>query len=178
MRVGSVTARHSSSERQPNFAALNRRRHLCSAGRPSRWALAHMSSFGDEFPLFCNYCVVMADDLKSHDVEKKCLFLRFLKLTTPYGKIIKILFRKESSPIDVLCSNFMKYDPRETGKNVSCLPDNENKISPMTLQLSVGYYCADRAQNLTGQGQPQISSKSTHFRRSYTRMREHHQNRP
>jgi len=26
-------------------AALNRGRHLCSAGRPSRWALAHISSF-------------------------------------------------------------------------------------------------------------------------------------
>ena len=34
----------SSSGRQPNFAALNRGRHLCSAGRPSRWALAHISS--------------------------------------------------------------------------------------------------------------------------------------
>jgi len=32
----------SSSERQPNFAALNRRRHLCSEGRPSRWTLAHI----------------------------------------------------------------------------------------------------------------------------------------
>ena len=39
-RLGSVTARNSSSGRQPNFAALNRGRHLCSAGRPSRWALA------------------------------------------------------------------------------------------------------------------------------------------
>ena len=37
-----VTARHSSSARQPNFAALNRGRHLYSAGRPSRWALAHI----------------------------------------------------------------------------------------------------------------------------------------
>jgi len=27
--------------RQPNFAALNRGRHLYSARRPSRWALAH-----------------------------------------------------------------------------------------------------------------------------------------
>jgi len=35
-RLGSVTARHSSSGRQQNFAALNRGRHLCSAGRPSR----------------------------------------------------------------------------------------------------------------------------------------------
>jgi len=40
-RLGSVTARHSSG-RQPDFAALNRERHLCSAGRPSRWALAHI----------------------------------------------------------------------------------------------------------------------------------------
>ena len=43
--LGSVTARHSSSARQPNFAALNRGRHLYSAGRPSRWALAHISIF-------------------------------------------------------------------------------------------------------------------------------------
>jgi len=33
--LGIVTARHSSTGRQPNFAALNR-------GRPSRWALAHI----------------------------------------------------------------------------------------------------------------------------------------
>jgi len=36
-----VLARHS-GVRQPNFAALNRGRHLCSAWRPSRWALAHI----------------------------------------------------------------------------------------------------------------------------------------
>ena len=41
-RVGSVTARRSSSGHQPNFAALNRRRHLYQAGRPSRWPLAHI----------------------------------------------------------------------------------------------------------------------------------------
>jgi len=44
-RLGSVTARHSGSERQPNFAALNRGHHLYSAGRPSRWALAHILVF-------------------------------------------------------------------------------------------------------------------------------------
>jgi len=32
----------SSSGREPNFAALNRGRRLCSAGRPSGWALAHI----------------------------------------------------------------------------------------------------------------------------------------
>ena len=39
---GSVTARHSSTRHQPNFVALNRGRHLYSAGWPSRWALAHI----------------------------------------------------------------------------------------------------------------------------------------
>ena len=44
-RLGSVTAcTASSSGRQPNFVALNRGRHLYSSGRPSRWALAHISS--------------------------------------------------------------------------------------------------------------------------------------
>jgi len=37
-----LTAWHSSSGHQPNFAALNRGRHLYSAGRPSRWALTHI----------------------------------------------------------------------------------------------------------------------------------------
>jgi len=40
--LGSVTVRHSSTWCQPNFAALNRGHHLYLAGRPSRWALAHI----------------------------------------------------------------------------------------------------------------------------------------
>jgi len=41
---GSVTAWHSSSGRQPTFAALSTGRHLysASAGRPSRWKLVHI----------------------------------------------------------------------------------------------------------------------------------------
>ena len=56
---GNVTARHSSSGRRPNFAALNRGRHLYSAGRlSSRWALAHIlvsffSSTDFSTPLNC-----------------------------------------------------------------------------------------------------------------------------
>jgi len=42
-RLGSITARQSSSGCQPNFAVLNRGCHLHSAGRPSHWALAHIS---------------------------------------------------------------------------------------------------------------------------------------
>ena len=41
-RLGSVNARHSSTRRQRNFAALNRGRHLYLAGRPSRCTLAHI----------------------------------------------------------------------------------------------------------------------------------------
>ena len=41
-RLGSVTARDSSSGHQSNFVALNRGCHLYSTGRPSRWALAHI----------------------------------------------------------------------------------------------------------------------------------------
>jgi len=40
-----VTSRHSSSGRPPNFAALSRGRHLYPAGRPSRWALAHILAY-------------------------------------------------------------------------------------------------------------------------------------
>ena len=37
-----TVSRHSSSGRELNFAALNRGHQLYSAGRPSRWALAHI----------------------------------------------------------------------------------------------------------------------------------------
>ena len=43
--TATVTAWHYRSRRQPNFAALNRGRHLYSAGRPSGWALAHILVF-------------------------------------------------------------------------------------------------------------------------------------
>jgi len=47
-RLGSVTARHL----VVGVAALNRGRHLCSAGRPSRWALAHILVY--KHLLFCH----------------------------------------------------------------------------------------------------------------------------
>jgi len=53
-----VTTRHSSSGRQPNFVALNRGHHLYSAGRPSRWALAHIlvCYYIHLLPLILYYC--------------------------------------------------------------------------------------------------------------------------
>jgi len=40
--IGSVTARHSTTGRQPNFVAFSRVRHLYSTGGPLRWASAHI----------------------------------------------------------------------------------------------------------------------------------------
>jgi len=40
--ICSITARQSSSGRQPNFVAFSRGRHLYSAGRPSLWPSAHV----------------------------------------------------------------------------------------------------------------------------------------
>ena len=40
-----VTLLYGISGNQLNFAAVNRGRHLCSAGGPSRWALAHILFF-------------------------------------------------------------------------------------------------------------------------------------
>jgi len=65
--IGSVTARHSSSGREPNFAALSTGRHLYSAGRPSRWALAHIL-------VHIVACCIYAC----------CIYLYFLSL--PYGE--------------------------------------------------------------------------------------------
>jgi len=62
-RLGSVTARQSSSGRQPNSAALNRGPHLCSAGWPSRWAFAHilvLNIFNGKHR-FLSHCVLARD---------------------------------------------------------------------------------------------------------------------
>ena len=54
--IGNVTALHSSSGRQTNSAPFSRRRHLYSAGRPSRWASAHILVLF----IFCKCFLIMA----------------------------------------------------------------------------------------------------------------------
>ena len=63
---------HSSRGRQPNFAALNRGRHLYSAGRPSRWVSAHISSCLP-FILLYAFCAVWISLL-----PRLCHFSAFL----------------------------------------------------------------------------------------------------
>ena len=84
-----------------------------------------------------------------------------------------------TSPIDVSCSHFVKSSQLEIGEILRCLSDNKK-----FAWLSSCRYCADRAQNLPGPASDnvlrvlQISSKSVHFRRRYSRTREHLQNAP
>ena len=72
----------SSSGRQPNFAALNRGRHLCSAGRPSRWTLAHILVC-DIFAYFGQNVVAMATFLRPCNQKYLLWFGRPLK---PYHR--------------------------------------------------------------------------------------------
>jgi len=70
----------------------------------------------------------------------------------------------------------VKFSRPKIGKVGRCLPDKKFRLA---LSLSHG---ADRAQNLLGPAPYnvlrvlQISSKSVHFRRSYSRTREHRRN--
>jgi len=57
-----------SSGRQPNFAALNTGRHLCLAGLPSGWALAHILVFGTErSSILCDFDARQSRALKTRD---------------------------------------------------------------------------------------------------------------
>jgi len=81
----------------------------------------------------------------------------------------------------VLCANFVKFGWPEIGKVVRCLPDKKKQNF---RKVSRSCFCAYRAQNLLGPapnnilGVTQISSKSVHFWRSYSRTCEHRWNTP
>ena len=56
----------SSSGRQPHFAALNRGRHLCSAWRPLRWALAHILVCSILYVIQCDIVAVNRTGILGH----------------------------------------------------------------------------------------------------------------
>jgi len=55
---------------------------------------------------------------------------------------------------DVLCSNFVKYGRRETGKIVRCLPEKKQNFAWLFRYR----YWADRAQNLPGPAADNVDS--------------------
>ena len=74
-------------------------------------------SFGSEFPVISNHCVVMT--AWSRKTWKCCVqFFVFFGKTTLYGKIFKMLFRKFTSRHRLtLCSNVVKFVWREMLKS-------------------------------------------------------------
>jgi len=78
-----------SSGRQPNFAALNRGRHLCLAGRPSRWALAHILVNG-YFLLFLILYAMFCHEFSSSFLL--FLFCCFCSISVCCSPIIRVHF--------------------------------------------------------------------------------------
>jgi len=149
----------------------------CGMYRPGEWLWIYSNgkmetrhpvegSFGNEFSSMCNCCRVMAAWSRKN-FQFFCVFWK-KTYSVPKGFI--------ATPIDVLSSNFVKYGRREIGKVVRYLPDKNENSARSLLRGS--------RTNLPGPAPDnvlrvlQISPKSVHFRRSYTRTREDRQNRP
>jgi len=68
--------------------------------------------------------------LKSQDVEKSMTFFAFFWKSDPLREICQNSVPKVviATPIDVLCSNFVKFGQREVDKVVHYLP-TKNKLS-------------------------------------------------
>jgi len=101
--------------------------------------------------------------------------------TTPYGEIFKILLWKDSSRHWPKCCVEISWNLAD-GKSVKSW--NRALFTGQRKQkftwLCSFRCCGDRARNLSGPAAEkalktlEISSKSVHFRRSYSRTREHH----
>ena len=108
---------------------------------------------------------------------KSPTFWDFWGKKTPYWQIFTNVFQNDTCGHrnTSFCANFVKFGRPEVGEIARYLMDKK-KIG----LRSRCRFCADRAQNLSGTAPsnilrvPQISSKSVHFRRSYSRTREHH----
>jgi len=97
---------------------------------------------------------VIIAELRRPEVTR-LIFLTFCVFfeTTPFVKIVKILFRSFHRDTDRrVVFNFVKFVRQEIGKIVRCLHDNQN-----FAWLSSCRYCADRTQNLPGPPQTMYS---------------------
>jgi len=97
--------------------------------------------------------------LKSHDVKNFEEKFAFVAKTTAYGKSFENSVPEVfiATPTDVLCSNIVKFGPREMGEIVRCIHDKIN-----FARLSSCRYWADRSQNLLGQS-PTVYSECSRF---------------
>ena len=125
--------------------------------------------FRSEFPAICNPCGVMV---------ALATFLRFFgknnHLRSSYQTSVLKVFTSSWSTL--LYSNVVKFFDGKIDEIVRYLPNKKKQNFHCRSNCP---YCADRAQNLPDPAPnnvitvTQISSKSVHFRRSYSRTREH-----
>ena len=114
----------------------------------------------------------------SRKTLQKFIFLVFVSKNDPFSGNFKNSAPKGyiATPVDLLCSHFVKFGRREVCEIGRCLPDKKKQNFAW---LSSSRYSADFAQNLSRPAPDdvlrvlQMSSKSVHFRRSYSRTREH-----
>jgi len=97
-----AAARHSSSGRQSNFAALNRGRHLYLAGQPSRLELAHILVANVSpvklwtivlwvFICKCWKCCLLCQLI--HEVDQHCIYVGWSDVTVICGYIMISMLR-------------------------------------------------------------------------------------
>ena len=111
--------------------------------------------------------------------RRSCKIWRLWKKTL-YGQIFTNVFQKDSwRHRSMFCVQiWWNLADRKSAKSCIIYLTKKNKTSARSR------FCADRTQNLSGPapsnmlGVPQISSKSVHFRRTYSRTREHRWNAP
>ena len=87
---------------QPNFAALNRGRHLYSAGRPSRWSLAHISSCKKEIYLIELSCLLLTYLLP-------CLLTYLLICTCLHSCVLQVYLQEKSLHLAGDCMQYHAY---------------------------------------------------------------------
>jgi len=138
-------------------------------------------SFSREFSSIYVVRELWPSDVRSRSrcYRKTCVFEKNDPLQEDFENYVPKGFT--TSQIHVLCANFVKFGLPEIGKVVCYLPDKKKQNFASLPRFR---FCADRAQNLSRPAAinvlrvPQISSKSVHFRRSYSRTREHRSNAP
>ena len=127
--------------------------------------------FGSEFRAICNHCWVMAAWIFVED------FLRLFCKQPLAIKFLKFCSKPFHRFTDHCCCVEISWNLCDGKSAKSCVIYWTKKLNFACLS---NYCCgADRAQNLPGPTSNsvlrvlQISSKSVHFRQSYSRMREH-----
>ena len=108
----------SSSGRQPDFAALNRGRHLCSAGRPSGWALAHILvylEFADKNLIFA---VLERWLLQLKEADSSFVLIIFAVFGRPFVKRFALRYRTVICPV---CLSLLSVTLVYFGQTVGCI---------------------------------------------------------